>query len=413
MKTNPWLLTWVGVLLLCGSPSGFAEDETSTAAQSYTDQIGHLLAVTPESITSEQSAQTIFDQIDVAARQAAQMDDLDSARNLSEKARALFPDQLRSGLLYGWVQGISGKTEQAIETLKVSMDRKTDRLPDPQGLARADLLTNLGGFMIQAGKPREAIAHLEQAQISNPKTALPGLLLGEAYHQLNEPAAALKAYEEAFDLDETLASVHDYVFYAWAEDKAGDLDTAGSVLSKAIQRFPLSPGLRFNLGLNKEALSATPEAFYEYQMELLISNKGPYADEARKRIERIERTSVAGGQTSPDLKGVLDYLACRKGKENDRAGKALQKALDANKTGHPYLAHLHAEMLCDKGDPQGAVRVLTEASKAYPNDLILTIDLAAAYGKAGEKEKSTDLVSQLMLIAPDHWKIQELVGPQP
>ncbi len=413
MTTNPWRLILLGVLLISGIPSGFAVDDTTSEAESYTGQIARLLALTPESVTSEQTAQDIFEQIDRTVRQAAQMDDLDTARNLSEKAHGLFPDQLRSGLLYGWVQGISGKTEQAIETLKVSLDKKTDRLPDAQGIARAELLTNLGGFLIQDSKPREAISHLEQAQITNPKNALPSLLLGEAYHQLDEPAAALKAYEEAFGLDETLAAPNDYLFYAWAEDKAGDYETAGSVLGKAIERYPLYPGLRLNLGLNQEARSATPEAFFEFQMELLVSGEGPYANEARKRIERIERTSVGGEKNPADLKGVLDYLALRKEKANDRAGKALSKALEANKSKHPYLTHLQGEMLSEGGDPQGAVRILEEAVKAHPNEILLQIDLASAYGKAGEKDKSAELVSQLLLIAPDHWKVQELVGPKP
>jgi tetratricopeptide (TPR) repeat protein len=413
MKKNPWVFTIAGVLLLVLIPVSNATDDATSAAKTFTDQITHLLAVTPESVTSEQAARDIFEQMDRLTRQAAQMDDLATARSLAEKARVLFPDQLRSGLLLGWVQGISGKNDQAIEILKVSLDRSTDRLPDPQGIARAELLTNLGGFLIQGGKAREAIAHLEQAQITNPKNALPSLLLGEAYHKLDEPASALKAYEEAFGLDEALASVDDYLFYAWAEDKAGDYETAGSVLEKAVNRFPLSPGLRLNLGLNQEAQSATPEAFYDYQMELLISGEGPYSDAARKRIERIERTSVGGGQSAADLKGVLEYLARRKEKDNDRAGKALLKALEVKKPSHPYLAHLHAEMLMDAGDPQGAVRVLEEATKTYPNEILLLIDLAAAYGKAGNKEKSAELVSQLLLLAPDHWKVQELVGPQP
>ncbi len=413
MKLKPWVYVIAGGLLSCVIPFSHAADDTITAAKSYTDQIKRLLALTPESVTSEQAAQEVFEQIDLAARQAVQMDDLDTARNLADKGRSLFPDQLRSGSLYGWVQGISGKTEPAIETLKVSLERKTDRLPDPQGLARSELLTNLGGFLIQSGKPSEAISHLEQAQITNPKNALPSLLLGEAYHQLDEPAAALKAYEEAFGLDETLAGPNDYLFYAWAEDKAGDYESAGSVLGKAIERFPLAPGLRFNLGLNQEARSATPEAFFEYQMELLISAKGPYADAARKRIDRIERTSVGGGPIPADLKGVLEFLAWRKEKDSNRAGKSLLKALEANKAGHPYLTHLHAEMLMDGGDPQSAVQLLEKASMTYPHEILLQIDLAAAYGKAGEKEKSAQLVSQLLILAPDHWKLQELVGPQP
>ncbi len=413
MKKNPWLFMISAACFLTIVPAGYTADEATAAANSYTDQITRLLAVTPESVTSEQVAREVFEEIDRLTRQAAQMDDLDTARKLAEKARGLFPDQLRSGLLFGWIQGISGKIDPAIETLKVSLERKTDRLPDPQGLARAELLTNLGGFLIQSGKPREAIPHLEQAQITNPKNALPSLLLGEANHNLDEPAAALKAYEEAFGLDETLASVNDYIFYAWAEDKAGDYESAGGVLKKAIERFPLSSGLRLNLGLNQEARSATPEAFYEYQMELLLSPNGPYADAARKRIERIERTSVAGGQSDTNLKGVLEYLARRKEKENERAGKALVKALEGKKPIHPYLAHLHAEMLMDASDPQGAVQVLEDATKNYPNEILLLIDLAGAYGKAGDKEKSTQLVSQLVLMAPDHWKVQELAGPKP
>jgi tetratricopeptide (TPR) repeat protein len=387
-------------------------EKGTTAAQEYSNQIEQLLALSPDSVSKPSDAADAIARFDQVIHGVAKVEDFETAGRLARKCREIFPGQLRSGLLLGWVAGLAGNLDSAIETTRACLAEGTRRLPDPDKVWHAEALANLGCFLIQKEQYKEAVPYLEQSRKENQKPALPDYLAGLAYHHVGEPWLCGKAYEKAFKKDESLASPSDYVFHAWAEDRMGHLDKAGAILAKALERFPMSSGLHVNLGLNKEAQSATREAYYEYRMELLLGqDDSPYSDEAKKRIERIERIQVNTPFADPELKSVIEYLR-RKAENNlDLADKLLDSAVAANSLKNPFIVYLRAQRLEEKDDYQGAIKVLEDATQNDPSQVLLQIDLAEAYGKAGVKDKANELIKKLLLVAPDHWKLKQLVGP--
>lgn len=388
-------------------------DAWSGAGESqYSDRIQALLALTPSSITSSQALQNHFNDIEMIVRETARIGDLDTALSLAEKGTSLAPDQLRSTFLLGWIRGSMGRLEPAVDTLRKALTSKTDRLPDPEGACKNEALTHLGGFLIQLGKNHEAVPYLEEACAAKQSNPLPLYLLGEACHNLNETDKAESAFKSAFAKDPDLATPVDYLFFAWALDKKGKAREVHDLLNQGIEAFPVAPALHLNRGINQEILSHTREAFFDYQLEILIEAQGPYADAARKRIERIERVQVTAGETDSLLKAVMEYLAHRKEnrKSEAEANLAVMTQLDGLKS--PYVIYICSEAMIERGQAPRAIEVLSAALKEHPADFLLKANLAEAYAKTDQKDQADILIRELLIQAPDHWKLQQLLGPE-
>lgn len=380
--------------------------------ESFQATVDRLLSLTAESIQSERDAVVAFEELESVVRSLAKVEDYETMLKLARKGRELFPTELRSGVLLGWALGMAAEVETAISTTRAAIAEKAARLPDPEGVYRAEGLTNLGGFLIQLGNFRDSLEYLEQARKANPNAALPDYLAGLAHRQLEDEVLCARAYEKAFRKDPELASPGDYVFHAWAEDRMGHLAKAGEILGRAVKRYPAEMGLHVNLGLNKEAQSATREAYYEHQLEVLIGEPdSPYSTEARKRIERIERKQLATSFPDPELKAVVLHLRAEREGKKEEAAKLLEKAVELSGLRHPYLLSLYTRSLVDQGDYQMAIGYLEGALASLPDDFFLEVDLARAYARAGMTEKADELIAKLMLVAPNNAKLKQLIGP--
>lgn len=381
-------------------------------AETFQATVDRLLSLAPESVQSEREAVVAFEELESVARSLAKVEDYETMLRLARKGRDLFPTELRSGVLLGWALGMAGEVETAISTTRAAIAEKAARLPDPEGVYRGEGLTNLGGFLIQLGNFKGSLEYLDQARKANPNAALPDYLAGLAHRQLEDEVLCARAYEKAFRKDPALASPGDYVFHAWAEDHMGHLAKAGEILGSAVKRFPAEMGLHVNLGLNREAQSATREAYYEYQLEVLIGEPdSPYSTEARKRIDRIEKKQLATSFPDPELKAVVLHLRAEREGKKEEAAKLLEKVVELSGLKHPYLLSLYTRSLVDQEDYQMAIGYLEGALASSPDDFFLEVDLARAYARAGMTEKADELIGKLMLVAPNNAKLKQLIGP--
>lgn len=406
-----WLFAWSLSSFGTGGPST-ASLNVSSATSDVSIHVRIEEILTLDTVPDSPVGTELFKEISQLSRLLVQLDEPAKAIELATKSVQLFPGEMRSACLAGWVGGMVGDVTSAVNTLLDAKDLPSRLLQDPDGRERAACLTNLGGFLNQLGRFKEAVPFLEEARKADRESALPDYLIGEAYFHLKDAYLCSRAFEKAFAKDPRPASPQDYLLYAWALDQMKKLDKAEQVIESAIESFPSTPGLFFNLAMNKESQSATREAYYAYQLEKLVADEAsPYFGEAQKRIERIERIQRATPYPDPELLAVIDHLTPKENSEEEVVDLELKKAVDLNGLSHPFIIHLEAQRLLDTEDYSAAIVLLEKGVQENPSQLVLRLDLARVYGKAGERDKASSLIQSLLLISPDHPGLRQLIGP--
>jgi len=400
------------VILSAGVCYGFGKEDLSNAAMQYESDIEELLSIEEVPTESNALARKTFKRFDRTIRELVKIEETDTALNLAKKCRRLYPDQLRTGLLLGWVQGARGELDEAIQITQASLSDKTDPLRDSQDIHRAEALTHLGGFLIQQEKYGQSLPYLEEALTRNKNSAIALYLVGLAHFEEENWYESAKAFSKAVRKDRRLASPDDFQSYAIASEKMGRPDRAQKVLRLAIETFPMEPGFRYNLGQYLELESATREAYYEYRLETLVAGgESPFTREALERIARIETIQLHTDYPDKVLLPLISAPLFKSQGKKEEERKLLEKAVGSTRLDHPYLVYVWASCLLEQDQPGEAIEVLEKAVKEHPGLVLLEADLAAAYSEVGEKEKSEALIRKVLLEAPNHWKAWERFGP--
>ena len=68
---------------------------------------------------------------------------------------------------------------------------------------------------------------------------------------------------------------------------------------------------------------------------------------------------------------------------------------------HPYAYNLKAALADAKGNPEEALRMLETAAGKAPNDTLILLNLADAYGKAGKEEKAAEIYRKVIALDED------------
>ncbi|MCA9433928.1 MAG: tetratricopeptide repeat protein, partial [Candidatus Omnitrophica bacterium] len=330
--------------------------------------------------------------------------------------------------LAGWVKGLEGNHKEAIDLLLEGLGEKTDILPDPDSTTQSEIKTTLAGFLIESGNAEEAVTYLKELTQDESAGALAHYLAGLAYHQTGDAYQCAKSYKQALQIDENLASPNDYLVYAWAEDKLNRPKRSDSILDKGIERFPMEPGLYFNRAANHEVMGSSREAFYDYQMEMLVGGEGSaFSEEAQKRINKILSIQAKLPSPDKDLMNVAFYIKAHEQlanidpaqfedeaalkKQYERMDSYLDKVLEGVREPHPFLIYLKAQRLMEKESYDQAANWLEKATKDFPGQVLFEMKLAQVYAKQGKQEKSEKLIREAQLAAPDHWIVRETLGP--
>ena len=176
-----------------------------------------------------------------------------------------------------------------------------DQLPQDAGLR-----LNLGLALEQAGRPADAIPHLEKATRVQPESGAAWFLLGLGYQQLNQPQRAIAPLREAVRLD---TNNYDALF------ELADAELTSADYSNAARSF-------------QTLTDARPEMAKAWQGASVSYNR--LSEELAARVQR-----------SAPQSGYAKALAARSQAEKQRFGTALRlyrQALDAA----PVMAGIHA-----------------------------------------------------------------------
>jgi tetratricopeptide (TPR) repeat protein len=402
-----------GVPLEKGSPYASNDD--------LLDEIDALLTLTALPENAAATAEHLFGRYEVLARWLTQIGDAETSLLLARKASTLFSDEPRADFLHGWVLGVRGDTEQAVEKLRQGLSGEGSLLPDPEGEHRGQAHLTLGGFLLSLEQYEDAAQELEKAKETDPDQAIADYLLGTAYFHLGKDYLAAKGFERGLQQNPDLATPQDYFLYIESIDRMNQPRQADRALRKATLQFPNVPGFYFNWGLNAETRRATPEAYYHYQMERLVGGpKSPYSNQANLRIARIEGTLLENDAKNQPIWDMIRYLKIQEKEiaegtlENSiqvRRDRLFEKIAGMDPREKPFLYHLQAEGHQRNKNLEKSLAILTEARDRHPRQVIFIlqeVDVLTAMEKPGEAD---DLLNEALLIAPDHWKVREVIGP--
>jgi tetratricopeptide (TPR) repeat protein len=409
------------LLLLSAGSIAQPQGATDPSSDKLQIEIDRILKVDQGAIAETEEAVQLFGRIEELVLGLARVGDFETARALAKKGAVLFPEERRSLVLLGWTEGLAGRYEGAIDITRSALGAPSNRLPDPDDAALRNAKTNLAGFLIHEGEQKEALELLELAAQQGSDLGATQYLLGQAYFELGEPYLSAKAYERALREAEGLATPEDYFRYATALDRMGKLDRAAKTLQTGIKNLPNASGLYVNLGLNAEARGATPEAYLHYWMETEVSGPdSPFSQAAAQRIGRIETLQSKSSFPDVSLQSLIAYLNLQRQKTNPentdseidaKIEKAYAVVFEIKWPEHPLLELLQAEFQTSAEASDEAIEILEEAREKYPNQVLFTLELAKVYGEIGDASKSDALIRDGLLNAPDHWKVQRMIGP--
>ncbi|MCY2932408.1 MAG: tetratricopeptide repeat protein, partial [Planctomycetota bacterium] len=152
------------------------------------------------------------------------------------------------------------KVKQAVAELI----KARDLVEDSNAGLKADIDFNIGTFLQLQNKPRDAEQAYLRVLKTNPRHMLANNNLAVLYcDDLDQPAKALACAETVVKYHDVDANALDT--YGWALARAGQLDKALSVLTRAKIQDPDSPDARYHRGWTLEQLKRLPEARTEYQ----------------------------------------------------------------------------------------------------------------------------------------------------
>ncbi len=164
------------------------------------------------------------------------------------------------------------------QAMLVALTKLTPSVPEAQAIAsqldgaKADENYREGLSALQRGDAAAALAPLRAAVILDPQHHLAHIQLGDALLALNQPAAAVRAYRRAVELDNS-ADVR--IALAEALLKSHDAAAAEQVLRDGLNAMPDSPELNLTFGILLQANGRAAEAipYLQRARELGLATK--------------------------------------------------------------------------------------------------------------------------------------------
>jgi Flp pilus assembly protein TadD len=174
----------------------------------------------------------------------------------------------KAGYGYDFVAGLHGQLSKALGLSGTSdTSAQVETLDNGSARARRDRHIQLGRALAKKGRLEPAIAELEKVREVDPNAVDVALELGEVLCRAGKNEAALKMASQ-IKAESNTDKARVMLISAWAERQMGDLDSAGSLLTKAIELDPESPRILYEAGKVHEARGDAEKALICYHKAL-------------------------------------------------------------------------------------------------------------------------------------------------
>ena len=241
-----------------------------------------------------------------------------------------------------------------------------------------DALHLLGVIAARTGRPKEAVALLSRAVLSNPKDAVVHSHLGNVLRGLKRPAEALRSFERALALKPDHAEA-----YNNRGNALRDLKRPAEALRSYEQALALKPDLAeayYNRGVALSDLKRHAEALTDY--ERAIALRPDYAEAHNNRgiaLGALKRHADALQSYERALLLKPDYAEGYSNRGN--ALRDLKRPAEALRSYECALALKpnYAEAYNNRGNALGDLKRPEEALRSYERAIALKPDYASAH----------------------------------
>ncbi|HEU5119028.1 MAG TPA: tetratricopeptide repeat protein, partial [Isosphaeraceae bacterium] len=260
----------------------------------------------------------------------------------------------------------------------LAMGKPAEALPDANAavLANPNALgswRNRGSDLAAMGRNEEALADFNQALLRDPSNALTWKSRGGLLVRMGRFDEALRDLNEAIRLDPNLASA--YQNRGAAYNCLRQYDKAAKDLETAVKLDPDNVGAHNNLGLSLSALGSPDQAVIEFSeaIRLGAANASVFLNRALA-YERLGVVDASARDFTEAMRHDPQSTLAKEGLERLHKAELAQNSPPSDSPmamplpGPTFEGVMHlAQALLASGDPQGAIRSLSEAIRIDPH----------------------------------------------
>ena len=254
-------------------------------------------------------------------------------------------------------------------------------LPDPRGLPFPGIFTGrprrdyykLGGALLQAGYPEQALPYLEEMLRRTPDNPKALVAAGRIHLEAKRLPQAREALLHAVAVDPRLPE-------AWNE--LGGVEVQAGRLSEALRCY-------------EKALALSPGLSYALLNAAQTSDKLDRTEDA----ERLYRQLLSAEPRNPDAANGLGLSLAKQGR-TDEARKLFELAISVRRDDSSAINNLGV-LYADLGQTNDAIAAFQYGIKIAPDDEQLYLNLARIWVRAGDREKARELMNALLARKPD------------
>ena len=388
------------------------------------------------------------------AQQPPSAETINSAIHEFEEIIRIDPTERQSFLMLGRLFQIKGDRDKATETYKKFLGIEP---------GSEEGVTALAKLHMDAGNFKEAVGLLDEFVKQRPDSDTALQALGEAYSELQQYDKSADAYKRASELDpenveikkaeaqalfladkiDDAAKLYQELTKADPEDGLGLLrlgqiyrrqakyDQARQYLQKAIQSFPDSVEVQFNLvmldrdeGRLEDALKRANEILKKTEKS---NSRYTEAEKQNRRIFLINQAILHQtlGNYSEAIKTFMDVKTLTSEKdgrvdaliiETYRTSKNLDKALQQSEQAlgenpnNRQLQVIHADIIAEKGRLDEGIKALQQMQKGNDDDLDIISAMVSVYQRAKKYDQAQSLLTTATQRFPNEEQVYFLQG---
>ncbi len=175
---------------------------------------------------------------------------------------------IKAGFGYDFVAGFHSQLNEALGLGgSIGATEHVQTLENTSVQSRRDRHIQLARALAKKARWESALSELEKARQFDPNAVDVALELGEILCRTGKNEAALKTVAQV-KAESAEDKAHVLLVSAWAKRQMGDVDTAESLLTKALELAPESPRIQYELGKVHQAKGDAARALACYRRAL-------------------------------------------------------------------------------------------------------------------------------------------------
>jgi len=331
---------------------------------------------------------------------------------LCEKQIGLFSDEKKPYIDFATYYYKFKDYKKASFYASKSVDKKNQFFANKDNINEIWAYTIIGQNYLEEEKFEDAYANLSKAIIAGKKVALPFYLMGNTCFRLKKYTESANFYTMGFTTDPNQAYPLDFFFFAVSLHKNGLTEKAEEILKAGCFRYPNSEGMHLNLGYVYREQDKLIESYLEFQTEKLLFGSGNTFYKAADYNIGMTADLITKRNDPREIKVFNSIINWDKLCGEQKYDQALAEIISAKKEfgENSWIINLFLEQTyVNLKQYDQAIKLLEEMERMNPGVSHTHLELGLIYSITNNKEKSDDHYKKAYRLAPDNWKVKEIL----